>query len=150
MPLVMVLVLVFVVLFGGGFAWGWFVRGWEVKKLRVGYKQLMDHALRAGWVVSGAELLKNLREHGVGVPYIPAQFSEVLFPEEGKEPSQADVICGLLEQMRSGTEEQAKTNHNPVCPQCQEGTISKLTGACSKCDHKEVVLPFPNYGKDKR
>jgi hypothetical protein len=77
---------IFIVLFGGGFWWGWFVRGWEVKRLRVGYKQLLDHALRAGCVVSGEELLKNMQAHGIYVPYIPAQFSEALFPKEKKEP----------------------------------------------------------------
>lgn len=65
-----------VFLFGGGFFWGWFVRGWEVKKLKKSYNQLCEHALRAGWVVTQEELLKNLFEVGLYTPYIPAQFSD--------------------------------------------------------------------------
>jgi hypothetical protein len=123
MILWMVLV-VFIVLFGGGFLWGWYVRGWEVKRLKKSHEQIYDHAIRAGWVVSKAELLKNLFEVGIHTPYIPAQFTLAT----------AEKIAGP----------------GPYCPQCHEGTISKLTGACSKCDYKWAVLPFPNYGKEER
>ena len=37
MTVLWIAVAVFVVLFGGGFFWGWFVRGWEVKKLKKRY-----------------------------------------------------------------------------------------------------------------
>lgn len=115
---------IFIVLFGGGFAWGWFVRGWEVKRLKRSYNQLCEHALNSGWVVTQEELLKNLFEAGIYTPYVPAQFTLAA----------AEKIAGP----------------GPVCPRCQEGTLSKLTGACSKCGSKGVVLPFPNYGKDER
>lgn len=71
-----VITVVAFVLMAIGFGCGWYVRGAEVKKLKRSHEALLKHALDAGWVVTEKELMKNLAEHGVYMPYVPLQFTE--------------------------------------------------------------------------
>lgn len=74
--LLLIVLAVAIVLMGIGFWLGWFVRGSEVKKLKEGYKRLIQHALDAGWVVSEKQLWEGFVKHGLYVPYIPLQVSD--------------------------------------------------------------------------
>jgi hypothetical protein len=56
---------VFVVLFGGGFIWGFVVRGWEVKKLKKRYDDYFQLSIeddKAMWIKWYAELHKASRK----------------------------------------------------------------------------------------
>jgi hypothetical protein len=104
---------IFIVLFGGGFIWGFVVRGWEVKKLEKKYDDYFQLSVERmcdtqdeieGLRDEKARLYNEVIKHDKDVPIDgPDLFSRAL-KRIGRARTQGEVICALLEEMKRGTE----------------------------------------------
>jgi len=113
MSIIWVFTIACIILFGGGFIWGFVVRGWEVKKLEKKYDDYFQLSIERMcdtqdelycYREDAVRLWNEVVKYDKTVPSRGQVWIDKALSRSERPRTQSEVICALLEEMKRGTE----------------------------------------------